>query len=920
MVLTSLAQLATCRTMTERSLISLFDESKQYIVAEATPTTSLIPSLRGSDSDDIFWLCGTHIARTDGVCDYTLRATEETLLESSSDELPVVVVQDLVSDPRFSSSPYCQPGTFARFYAAVPIRSPRGINIGVLCVINSTPGAKWHEEYSNILRGLAQTVMDHLEGNRVKNMLKRNVRMSVGLRKFSDGRLLSSKKVSNPLKNLEPVKSSEFKKPEVSNDSEVDSDSEQPRPTRHESSSTLRSPQLSTSEKIPEKSTSTNPFVEAAIVIKEALRIDDCAFFSGDSHNLHVVHSLETESGSKTSSEKSRNPSVFSGEGSGNDGPSAQSWLPCQTLGLSSAQNINLTGDCGLSQLLLSQLLQQYPEGCIFDFMSNHVTKLDVSNAAAQEGQDPCAVTELQDTLHNEGLALSNADGESHDGMIGSIHDERDIFNVFPDARSVAFIPIWDFQTGAWSIGGFMCSNTLCYQFDTESEMPFLRAIGSLAASEALRLETLAANKVKTDVLGSISHELRSPLHGITLGMELMNDSGLGPAQQNIAHMIETCCRTLLDTTEHLLDYSKVNKIAKPQKLLSVSKEQAVSKLNSTETLTRPVHLDLLLEDVVESVYAGHNYQHLSMAQMFSHPNSRRRIDIRAIRRLDSMQAAEELNPTGNNADQHRLQDQDLSVFLIYDPACSWHFRTLPGAILRVVMNLFGNSLKYTSQGFIKISMTQDQPENAGSKERTVTLIIEDTGRGISEEFLRNTIFKPFSQEDRLATGTGLGLSFVQRVVAQLGGNMSITSQIDFGTKVTVSLPMTLEGIPSTKEPLTNEPKGRSPCRGLRVQVVNSVETIGNTSSQQHRIGDYMMDKLCHDHLGLKLCTKEESEKLAPDLIMTNPVVYDASRSSRSWQELPILVVCPNALVVNKYESSSTPAGHAKFHGFVSQP
>ncbi|SPJ70311.1 related to nik-1 protein (Os-1p protein) [Fusarium torulosum] len=912
MILTSLAQLATCRTRTERSLISLFDESKQYIVAEATPTTSLIPRPKTS-GDDVFWLCGTHIARNDGVCDYTLRAIEDTLHEDGSDELPIVVVQDLVTDPRFSSSPYCQPGTFARFYAAVPIRSPRGINIGVLCVINSTPGADWHEEHSNVLRGLAQTVMDHLEGNRVKNMLKRNVQMSLGLRKFSDGRLLSSKKKSNTVEKSKRIKNAGLKDAAPPSENTSSLDSNQTGVYSQGLTSDTKSPCLSIPDIIHDEPTPTNPFIEAADVIKEALDIDDCAFFSSDSHDLHVVHSSETENGSNVSSGKSRNPSVYSSEGSKNDGPSAQSLLPCQTLG-ASAKN-NSTGHGDLSQLLLSQILKQYPEGCIFDYMSDHVTKLNgVSDA---QGQGPSAIRTLGDDTHSK--AVTEFGGQNPDKTNDHIHDERDIFNVFPSARSIAFIPIWDPQTGAWSIGGFICSNTPRYEFDTDNEMPFLRAIGSLAASEALRLETLAANKAKSDVLGSISHELRSPLHGITLGMELLSDSGLGPTQQNLAHMIETCCRTLSETTEHLLDYSKVNKVARPQKLLNGSQGDSGPNTRAADPLTRSVHLDLLLEDVIESVYAGHNYQHLSIAQMFSHSKTRRHADTRAIRQLDSMQAAEELNPTGSNANQQQLQNKDLSVFLIYDPAYSWHFRTLPGAIIRMIMNLFGNSLKYTTKGLIKITMTQDQPED-DSKERTVTLVVEDTGRGISEEFLRNTIFKPFSQEDQLATGIGLGLSFVQRIVAQLGGSISITSQINFGTKVTVLLPMTLETVSPTQEPSADQPvETQSPCHGLRVQVVNSVEGV-DAPSRQPCTSDHVMDTLCSDNLGLKLCSKEDSEQLAPDVIMTNPAVYDASKSIRSWRELPVLVVCPNALVVHKYESASTPSGHTNFHGFVSQP
>ncbi|KAG5753349.1 hypothetical protein H9Q70_004018 [Fusarium xylarioides] len=120
-VLTSLAQLATCQTNTERSFVSLFDEKRQYIVAEATPSTSLLNSSSLHNSDDNLLLCGNYIPRADGACHYALRATEEALDASSSQELPVIVVQDLATDPRFASSPNCRPGSFARFYAGFKI-------------------------------------------------------------------------------------------------------------------------------------------------------------------------------------------------------------------------------------------------------------------------------------------------------------------------------------------------------------------------------------------------------------------------------------------------------------------------------------------------------------------------------------------------------------------------------------------------------------------------------------------------------------------------------------------------------------------------------------------------------------------------------------------------------------------------------
>jgi hypothetical protein len=71
-ILTALAQAGVFQTGTDRSLISLFDADYQYIVAEATPSSRLLPSVRSGDCRQPLWLCGTSIHRSHGVCEISL--------------------------------------------------------------------------------------------------------------------------------------------------------------------------------------------------------------------------------------------------------------------------------------------------------------------------------------------------------------------------------------------------------------------------------------------------------------------------------------------------------------------------------------------------------------------------------------------------------------------------------------------------------------------------------------------------------------------------------------------------------------------------------------------------------------------------------------------------------------------------------
>ena len=122
-----------------------------------------------------------------------------------------------------------------------------------------------------------------------------------------------------------------------------------------------------------------------------------------------------------------------------------------------------------------------------------------------------------------------------------------------------------------------------------------------------------------------------------------------------------------------------------------------------------------------------------------------------------------------------------------------YNFTTQPGALKRVILNVFGNALKYTMSGSVvaKLSLHPIVESNDGSTDdRILEFKVVDTGKGISSEYLRTSLFNPFCQEDPLASGTGLGLSIVRSIVTMLGGNIDIKSEVGEGTEVTIRLPL----------------------------------------------------------------------------------------------------------------------------------
>ena len=90
-----------------------------------------------------------------------------------------------------------------------------------------------------------------------------------------------------------------------------------------------------------------------------------------------------------------------------------------------------------------------------------------------------------------------------------------------------------------------------------------------------------------------------------------------------------------------------------------------------------------------------------------------------------------------------------------------------PGALRRVVMNIFGNAQKYTESGYIMVQLrvqdtVEENPQYATkSSSKTLSLRIKDSGRGMSSEYMERKLYHPFAQEDTFSPGVGLGLSIV---------------------------------------------------------------------------------------------------------------------------------------------------------------
>ena len=118
-----------------------------------------------------------------------------------------------------------------------------------------------------------------------------------------------------------------------------------------------------------------------------------------------------------------------------------------------------------------------------------------------------------------------------------------------------------------------------------------------------------------------------------------------------------------------------------------------------------------------------------------------------------------------------------------YDMSIPCRYRGDDGRVRQILINLLNNGLKFTKEGYVKLSVSGVPGEKPGTER--LHMEVKDTGCGIKEEDLEK-IFENFSQVDarqnRTAEGTGLGLSISRRLVELMGGSIRVESVYGEGT------------------------------------------------------------------------------------------------------------------------------------------
>ncbi len=234
-----------------------------------------------------------------------------------------------------------------------------------------------------------------------------------------------------------------------------------------------------------------------------------------------------------------------------------------------------------------------------------------------------------------------------------------------------------------------------------------------------------------------------------------------------------------------------------------------------------------------------------------------------------------------------KAEQKGLEFITFISSEVPYHLIGDPGRIRQVIVNLAGNSMKFTQEGeiLIRVELAEEMVDRV-----KLRLLIKDTGIGIPES-KQKTIFEAFVQADASTAstygGTGLGTTISKQLTEQMGGEIGVESEEGKGSTFWFTAVLTKEKI--EKGVLL---KQKTDLSGKNVMVVSANSTV------RFALGEYLRSWGC---FSLEASDVTEALSIFADTILSEKVLnliisdielpgkngFDMAREVRSNENAP---------------------------------
>lgn len=300
----------------------------------------------------------------------------------------------------------------------------------------------------------------------------------------------------------------------------------------------------------------------------------------------------------------------------------------------------------------------------------------------------------------------------------------------------------------------------------------------------------------------------------------------------NMSHDIRTPLTGLIGMSTYLEKSSRSTRVRESAKIMNISSEQLLS----------------LLNDVLEIIRADMGEE---------------QVDLQSFSLQDQIQKVVSIFLPS-------AKTKNISLECHISPKIPKYILGDRIKIQRIILNLIGNAIKFTEEGFIKISASISQKPG---KDRFL-ITIEDSGIGIPQDKI-SQIFNHFYRVNPLASskylGSGIGLYLVKKFVERLGGKIKVESTLNVGSKFTVSLPFQLSEAPANSIHLPENTSAEAP-------VADNSASKSTKKSLQIKKQKYKVLLVEDNHIA-KLVTKELLES-------KNFIVDESSHAEEGFQKI----------------------------------